>query len=871
MPKQSASVRPLPKGRREPPEAKWSSPSRNGLHRIGYRVDQMSSRPLGFSAEELLRQDRWLRDLVRSLVGESDVDDVVQDTWASALGRGEMVERPRAWLSVVAGNFVRRTRRSMHLRSQREEVAARPEATPSTEHTLELLELQQHVMRSVRELREPYRTTVLMRFTHGLSMREIAARTGVSEAGVRQRLKRGLDSLRAELGARCGDDWRDMPGLVFWLIPGVVQMKKATLIAAGLVLAASMGTLVVMFERPVDSSGGGADAPAEEVLALAPEAVNPEPEVAQPETEARAPVVTPDTRAPGPITTIDFTGRVLDVLGRPLGGVGIVPTPDYLSTISSDGIERFAAATSTAGDGTFRLTVDLEQSEIVTDAAWVPVAVSSSIKGGPGDPGDVLLVVAPAIEMAGAVSDPDGAPLSGVRISVARAELNDFGSALTNVRRIDWLDSATDEAGRFDRRDLPAKLGRLRFEKEGYVTREIDIGEFDARDLWVTLESDDIAYVVTGWVLAPNGAPIEGALVGLGDRTTRTALGGAFELRTPGEQAPEGRDALWAASPPWRTKVVEGVGAALQEDADKALEYEIVFDGEALAIGGRVVDADGEPVEGVEVYIWRQRELMTGLSAEELAVPEEREQLSVGPGLRVWSKTDAEGRFRIDGLSATEYRLRLLDRERFAARTTEPIRAGALDVMLTLPNDFVRARVTGHVVDRSGKGVSGVTITPQLGVYLSTNTLTSEGNGRKFETDGEGSFTLTDVSGSDLMLSLYGKSIMPMSHFIREGDPVKNIEILVDPMCHFRLVLTGELESATGLRVLDAAGEPMNVAALGGGEYSWSTWRWFEGGRTRVLSVGQSAATLVLYDDSHTEVDRLPIALHPGEVNSIDL
>ena len=70
------------------------------------------------------------------------------------------------------------------------EVAARPEAVPSTEETLELLELQQHVVRAVRELREPYRTTVLLRYTHGLSVREIAVRTGVSEAGVRQRLKR---------------------------------------------------------------------------------------------------------------------------------------------------------------------------------------------------------------------------------------------------------------------------------------------------------------------------------------------------------------------------------------------------------------------------------------------------------------------------------------------------------------------------------------------------------------------------------------------------------------------------------------------------------------------------------------------------------
>jgi hypothetical protein len=112
---------------------------------------------------------------------------------------------------------------------------------------------------------------------------------------------------------------------------------------------------------------------------------------------------------------------------------------------------------------------------------------------------------------------------------------------------------------------------------------------------------------------------------------------------------------------------------------------------------------------------------------------------------------------------------------------------------------------------------------------------------------------------------------MPKHHHLREGDPAGEIEIVVDRMCHFRLELSGELAKATSLQVLDTAGEAMNVAALGGGEYSWSTWRSFDGGRTRVLSVGQSAATLVLYDDTHTEVDRFPIALRPGDVNSIDL
>jgi len=841
-------------------------PSPAAARGIGYGVDPMSSRPFGLSAQELLRQDRWLRELVRSLVGESDVDDVVQETWASALRRGTPVERPRAWLAVVAGNFARRRLRSLVRRSQREEAAARPEAVPSTAETLELLDLQQHVLRAVRELGEPYRTSVLLRYTHGLSVPEIAARTGVSEAGVRQRLKRGLDALRADVGVRCGEGWHERPALAAWLVHGAVAMKKMASVVAALVAVASVGALAVWLERPAEPAGQGAAEPLRLVGARSGERQRPASDLARPEAPARARVAADDASPPEPAATFDYAGRVLDARGRPLAGVGLAPTSRYVRSIPSAGLERPPVATSTAADGTFQLSTDLERGEVVTGPGWVPVAVRP-FHGGSGE---TLLVAAPAVELAGAVVDPDGAPLEAVTVRVVGIGLRDFVGVLDGLQSVEWLESSTDAAGRFRHRDLPAGTGRLRFEKEGYRARELEIGALDEREVQVTLEADEIAYVVTGWVLAPNGAPVEAALVGLGDRTTRSAADGAFELRIPSEQAPAHYDALWAASPPWRTEVVERVGAALLDEPSKELEYELVFDGEALTIGGRVVDQEGAPVAGAIVYLWRQRELMTGRSAEELAVPEDREQLQVGQGLRVWSRTDAEGRFHLDGLCDAEYTLRVLDRERFAAWTSGPVRAGEQDVVLTLPADFVRAKVEGRVVDRSGAGVAGVMIRPQVGMYLSTSSLMSVGDARQFETDEEGRFTLTDVSGGDLILSLHSPSIMPENQFLEDGGSLTDVEVVVDPLCHFRLVLSGERARATSLQILDAAGEALNVAAIGGGEYSWSTWRSFEGGRTRVLSVGQAAATLVLYDDAHEEVDRLPLALGREDVNEID-
>ena len=168
--------------------------------------------PLDLPAEELLRQDNWLRELVRTLAG-NEVEDVVQDTWAAAVARPPRRPRLQAWLATVARNFARRAHISRRRRFEREALAARPEALPSTEETLEFLELQRSVARAVSELREPYRTAVLLRYTQGLPIGEIAARTGTTQVNVRQRLKRGLDTLRADLREQHGDSWRGLPAI----------------------------------------------------------------------------------------------------------------------------------------------------------------------------------------------------------------------------------------------------------------------------------------------------------------------------------------------------------------------------------------------------------------------------------------------------------------------------------------------------------------------------------------------------------------------------------------------------------------------------------------------------------------------------------
>src|SRR5688500_17615568 len=90
-------------------------------------------------AQELLAHAAWLRRLAVALLGPSPlVDDVVQETWTTALARPP--SRPgslRPWLRAVLQNLVRLQARGHRRRQHREHLAdSGDEALPSAEELL---------------------------------------------------------------------------------------------------------------------------------------------------------------------------------------------------------------------------------------------------------------------------------------------------------------------------------------------------------------------------------------------------------------------------------------------------------------------------------------------------------------------------------------------------------------------------------------------------------------------------------------------------------------------------------------------------------------------------------------------------------------
>ncbi len=162
----------------------------------------------------------FLGRLARALVGDRQrADDLVQDTWATALqdpaSLHEIAEsgsgRLRGWLAVVLRRKSMSVGRREGVRRASElgDVEASDWLTP--EETATRLERQKLVQDALLALPEPYRTTLVLRFQDGLSAVEIAKAGGVPSSTVRSQMTRGLALLREAL------DQKHKGGRAEWL------------------------------------------------------------------------------------------------------------------------------------------------------------------------------------------------------------------------------------------------------------------------------------------------------------------------------------------------------------------------------------------------------------------------------------------------------------------------------------------------------------------------------------------------------------------------------------------------------------------------------------------------------------------------------
>jgi RNA polymerase sigma-70 factor (ECF subfamily) len=310
---------------------------------------------------ELLRlHQARIRRLAQRLAGRdpaSDADDVLQDVHLAALERPPraLVALP-AWISTTVRNLVAKRIRSKTRRDERERIASPRESQPqlSPADVVARVELEEFLLRCVRELPEPDRTIVVLRYFDERSATAIAQQLDLAQSTVRARLQRAIDQLRARLDAKSDDRKQWVAALAPWLAvaKSATPAASVALAAAAVVVLAAGGVVVTSMLLGHGRSKGSSVA--EGATAVARSA-----EVAANADATSAPAAVEAKRAADPATTdasmktivrstspIDRPKFGVHVKLRPVDAVTRQPLVDASARIS-DGHESSA----TFGDG----------------------------------------------------------------------------------------------------------------------------------------------------------------------------------------------------------------------------------------------------------------------------------------------------------------------------------------------------------------------------------------------------------------------------------------------------------------------------------------------------------------------------------------
>lgn len=834
--------------------------------------------PTSLELQRLLAEDRWIRRIARRLAGDPHrAEDLAQDAWVAALSAETRPERTGPWLAGVLRNLQRQTRRGDVRRTDREERTAREEVEPSAADVAGELMLRKHVTECLLELDEPYRTAVFLRYYRELPLKAVAEQQGVSASTAHARVEAGLRSMRSRLDTSySGNRQAWCLGLLALAPPKGIPpalfhgLAMTTLIKVTASLALVAGALYWALDSRDDAPPAlDSLSAAEEVVETAP--TKPALTLETPAAPARREAGGADADATETPVLLDeqsatLDGRVVDRAGAPRSGV----------EVGFEGRDERTAARSDA-EGRFTLVYEGDELPAQSVIARGPRHFTL-VPGTASDTGGPLVVVAARLDFAGRVVDPEGQPVEGARVVFQRRqELYDTLSITRPmyVPRAE-LEVTTDELGKFHLRGVAGGAGvALQIEAAGFTTQLLDLPARDDGELLVQLARQG-GRQLSGVVLDAKGLPVPGASVAAGQEITKTDERGGFQLLwKEQEQDPFARDFPGdAAEEPHLVALKLGHGAfrapLAELEADVALT--LVLPAAAGQLQGRVLDAAGRPVAGAIVWISDPtpfgRELIS--SGDSAAIWNHEVESELSPDRRSGVRTDETGAFTLHGLFDREYEVRCIDERTLERAPNVHAFPGATGLELRL-DERATSRIAGRVVSASGLPLAGVQITPRADRIagelprLGNSTATTT-------TDEEGRFAFERVATEGAYLQLFGDAVGGFSNRgLARYDDLEAIELVILLPCELQIELEDPtLSGVTEIEVLDGEERRLTIHESFGTFLAMRERIALEGERSGVLSVKESARTLVLYRDGE-ELRRLPLALDPTELTIVRL
>jgi RNA polymerase sigma-70 factor (ECF subfamily) len=837
--------------------------------------------------ELLLRHASFVRALARRLTcDESSADDLVQDTWLAALERpSASVRSPERWLRGIVANLWREGRRSVERRRTREELAARAEESTSSFDTLDSAIIGRKLAAVVLELDEPFRTAVLLRYYEDLSPREIAERLHVPVKTVSSRLSRGLDRVRTNWKRIHGDDPRAWLGALLAIVrpsralpdtapsatavsalsAGAIVMSTKTLLTSAALL--SCAALAILWARSPDADSRARQS-ARSVEAHQDRGDSLSAPALVAGTEAGASLRAPaagafhaENRTSGQdslLPRMSIRGRVMSSRAQPLAGVEVV----YRSESAPEGEVRAKSGV----DGVFVLDAPRGTGTVVAnDAALVTIVYGLVRASTTLEP---LVIVAPFRDLAGRVVDELGSGLASARVHfvLPPAFASRFDAVFDATEAHEWRAQA-DGDGRFEIFRAPiVDDARLAADLDGYVGSGVDAPLATDRNVEIVLVRPSKAETaLRGRVEDAAGLPVARARVTLGAQSTTADPRGEFQLSTADAESSTELVALQRGFLPGRVSAQRDLVSGKIAWPDLIV---VRLGGPPLALEGCVVDKSGEPMADVRVWVADPTPFgilgaETNAKIEFLLASKQPQGSDEELSDANWSgaDTDEHGRFRVEGLLARAYSLRVLDKKSCGAITAGPFVAGARDVTVVFDQGELR-RIAGRIVTRAGRPVDNVR------VELMGETYGGNWNyGGTRTTSVDGRFAFDGVGRNRISLWIRGDDVVSLIHVIDDAKPATDLELAVLVRCHFK-VECRSIDFADSLATLDAGGNRLSVSEVGAnGETTSESFEILDG-RSKTLAVASDARTLVL-SKGGKEVLRIPLDLVPGQLNLI--
>jgi len=848
--------------------------------------------PPTLDLQGLLAEDQWIRRLARRLVGDGHAsEDLVQDTWVAALDAHHPEPRNlRPWLRGILRNLWIDDKRAERARGVRERAAARDEALASTSELVAELELRRNVAEALLALEEPYRRALYLRFFKDQSLAAIAAREGLALSTIHERIQQGLEHLRARLDRERGGRRAWAVGVLALAEPAsgswvaaveTMAMAGAFKLAASiLVVGAGVAWWWIEHATPERTplTEAHAEAPPDEAARVV--------ELASADAISAVRSELPISSAPEPPTVAHpeprrIVGRVLDPHGLPVASVAV----------GWSDAPAGAEPGRSGSDGTFTLDAgDQADGAQVRDLEPDLVTLVPGTQGSFGQPESWVVVVAPRADFAGHVLGPDGSPIRGASVAFGLKEalfrelgLHRSSFAATSGR------ATTDEGGAFELHDVAGgDRVLLQVEAEGFWIAMADLPEASASDLVIHLERGAQGTTITGIVLEPGGAAVAGARVSAGDGIVISDRDGRFELTidrphgTFGPLEPEyerlrdrelGEPHLVALKPgfaPARERLA---------DLDPRVPVVLRLGSEVQTIRGRVLDdvldSKSNPRAGIVVWVRDPttfgREIHAVAEGTTVAWLQTIEDELVGGFGQRGTTSDGRGEFELGGLLARSYELMAFDPGTAELSGPWTVAAGAREVELVLARDPQRTRVAGRVISVGGKPLAGVDVSPRRTCEegASAHAQPPRLGHRKVVTDAEGRFDLGEIAPGGTELFLEGTSAFFLRSVRLSGfADLAHLELVEPMLCELQVDLTGDPGFADSVGVLDGQSRELEVMESFGNGWSLDTTAQFSAGLTSVLSVKETAATLVLRKDG-VEVLRRPLRLDPGQRTTV--